>query len=279
MNADPESAAWWGEIKQHAARQVPRLDPRYGLCPICRLPWTVPFDFCGVWYGRCTPCNTFGLIGERAFHAYTAPDDEPDDEGLSPAAIQRLRDEILFADLVDLSRALRVEPLFPAGAEMKPATTRSTTAAEQIPLFDPWSGVTGSSGDWSDGRLPPPTWRLLSEGTRQRVGGALIAPDPDRLGPLRILRAHFQTASDMGETESMQAKLAPYFVADLAERALWKRAVDELSSPEVSPFLLRDASLKLQRAGNLADILRARRRELDAQIETLERVQGQGVAS
>jgi hypothetical protein len=160
MRDEPEFA----ELEALAARAVPRLDPKYGRCRVCRLPWTMPFQWEDVWYGRCVPCDTYGLIGERAFDGYNADvdDDEPE-AGLvmSPEELQRMRDDFLYAGLLELARATRVEPLFTTGAE---TMKKSEPAPNNAPLT---LEDTISRAE----RLPPgdASWRQSIEEARAAV--------------------------------------------------------------------------------------------------------------
>jgi hypothetical protein len=123
-NSDDPWVDPWAAWEALEARMVPRLDPRYGRCPVCRLPWTDPFQFGDGWYGRCRPDNTYALIGERTFDAIVYDDrgDGDEEDGLSPVEVQRIRDEFLYAGLLELARAQRVTPLFTTGEAMKKKT-------------------------------------------------------------------------------------------------------------------------------------------------------------
>ena len=109
--------AAWQELEADWARRVPRLDPKSShRCAVCRQPGSEPFQWrlgtTTAWYIWCRPCGTVWYLGENAFVDYSLHDDDDvEDDGLSPEELERIRNDFLYASLLEIARATRVEPL------------------------------------------------------------------------------------------------------------------------------------------------------------------------
>ena len=143
-------------------------------------------------------------------------------------------------------------------------------------LFNPWAGMLQGrkSNDPDDPSALPIGWDRLSQASAERVGLALVESDPDLgglavLGPWRRLRARHLLREHKGESGAIAEALRPYYLSDPVERAKWRKAEAEIAA--VGPFLLPNALRKLKASGDMLCSLRARRDELNVQIERLER--------
>jgi hypothetical protein len=136
--------------------------------------------------------------------------------------------------------------------EAKEAMTRKTTPKDKP--FDPWP-FRPRTGPLGTALLEPPLgWGMLGTGSRGLIGATLLqvlADHPEMTGP--------------ADAQNL---------ANRVRERLSSGIQMELSNPAFHPFFLRDVVLKLLVAGGVREALLTQRREIDGQLDGLDKILG-----